>query len=317
MFPSPADDSAAMSDVSAAVEATLEAPKHIGNTCSSVIGQNGKACAKCDFSGGSLPCSKLQQVDASDDNGQYQHTSDCPEDLSSGGFWRVQGWNKREFGMCQRLLDQTIVNCGILTFQTGNVSWFLPELNVTRLVTKLFVTKADMGSLHTGIVGFKRIVVHQVDGKEFIDTYKVGRCVKCPLLDVSLFRAPGESGNDDDITQEHFLNDKKVQEEAIKSKVLSEDKTKRSVFHHVRAQFVTRTERQVFLQECFAKAFHSNGTQKNDYMCADKKSGVETFNCPHPKHKVGVDTNRYSGHRGCFMPWRDDWGVYEMEMMAL
>lgn len=130
---------------------------------------------------------------------------------------------------------------------------------------KQMLAKLDEAELTTGWIGLKRLVPHKraADNVTVFDVMKIGRCIRCPLLDTSFF--------DQKEHQRHFGKpDSQLNKLAIKNGVLSPDGKLRTVFHSTKSAFATVDELKVFSQFCVQQAFGRNAThawQKKEYQC--------------------------------------------------
>merc|ERR1712216_199628 len=97
---------------------------------------------------------------------------------------------------------------------------------------------------------------------------KVGRCIRCPMMDVALFDTKEHETHFGDNT---FCGQAK-QQLAKGFGILSKDGKKRTIFHSAKAEYATVDELKVFTKYCVPNCFEKtkNGhRQKPSCLCGN------------------------------------------------
>jgi len=250
--------------------------------CKSEVGDGGWDCARCDFAGGVLPCSK------------YSPYMNDKKHLAQNCGPQVGYWIPCLAMLCHKTTKDQIATTGICVphsslryrqIMSKTTMW--SPFPYSSPYPQGFISRSSVGhpcqgDAHTGFLTIKRVVMHQSfhNGKkaQLADVSKYGYCLHCPLVPVSAIK-------------DHNFTDTSG---AKAAGLLSADGTKRSVFHSVWEPFSTPDEIKAFDEHCIAKAFDSKGKLKSEYSCPKKFrkpcEGPKKYTCPN------VPANEFAKH---------------------
>merc|ERR1712086_1228622 len=160
----------------------LQHPKDFENCVSEGGTWNCARCREADGTGGALPC----------DGRSY---SQCPDDLHAVRFFD-QGGGCISFGRAM-FYTKTVRN-GHFPYE-GNKwnKWKNRDhYDGFPVSTKYDVGHAQYSHPTEGYIMFKRVVFHKSGNTTKADVYKVGYCIRCPLIPFKKFRDPFRHSHD-------------------------------------------------------------------------------------------------------------------------
>merc|ERR1712086_421645 len=289
----------------------LQHPKDFENCVSEGGPWNCARCREADGTGGALPC------DVPHPKRDY---SQCPDDLHAGRYFD-QGGGCTSFGHDPKFTRT--VRSGHFPYE-GN-KW--KKWSGIKVSTKYTVGHPQYSHPTEGFIMFKRVVFHKSGNTTKADVYKVGYCIRCPLIPFKKFGRhhayQTKFGvncnwgcylkNNPDLRRHpvfrhhvhaafHYrkygikegrdctcgLSD--LSKRAIRFGMLSKDRRKRAVFKQ--NNHATNDEKKVFVKECVKNAFGRNRRLKKSYECSSPSNPL-----PHVRRRVSAADKRDNMYR--------------------
>merc|ERR1712086_1004916 len=149
----------------------LQRPKDFENCVSEGGPWNCARCREADGTGGALPCGVPHPK---------RDYSQCPDDLHAGRYFD-QGGGCTSFGHDPKFTRT--VRSGHFPYE-GN-KW--KKWSGIKVSTKYTVGHPQYSHPTEGFIMFKRVVFHKSGNTTKADVYKVGYCIRCPLIPFKKF----------------------------------------------------------------------------------------------------------------------------------
>jgi len=297
----------------------LQHPKDFENCVSEGGPWNCARCREADGTGGALPCDWPHPYP------NVRTYSQCPDDLSGAAVGFYVGWTRKQcvgFGADLKHGGRT----GFV--RTEGFPYATPKYSGTfKASTKYSVGHPQWAHPTEGFIMFKRAVFHKSGNTTKADVYKVGYCIRCPLIPFKKFGRhhayQTKFGvncnwgcylkNNPDLRRHpvfrhhvhaafHYrkygikegrdctcgLSD--LSKRAIRFGMLSKDRRKRAVFKQ--NNHATNDEKKVFVKECVKNAFGRNRRLKKSYECSSPSNPL-----PHVRRRVSAADKRDNMYR--------------------